>query len=60
MREKKWSADELVSMLQVFETELRAAGLSDSAVNTYVQRSKTFVRWLRGEYTPRGPNKARP
>jgi hypothetical protein len=60
MREQRWSADELDSKLQLFETELRAAGLADSSVNTYVERSRTFVRWLRGEYTPRGPNNARP
>jgi hypothetical protein len=57
---ERWSGDELVSMLQEFETELRDAGLADNSVNTYVQRSMTFVRWLRGEYTPRGPNSARP
>ncbi len=60
VQEQCWSGDELVSRLHVFEMELRAAGLSDNTVNTYVGRSETFVRWLRGEYTPRGPNTATP
>ena len=41
--------------LRRFERELRAAGLRDSSIETYVQRSTTFVRWLAGEYQPRGP-----
>ncbi len=60
MPEQRWSGDELLSMLQLFETELRAAELKDNSVNTYVGRSKKFVLWLRGEWTPRGPNRARP
>ena len=48
MQEQRWSGDELISRLQVFERELRAAGLADNTVNTYVGRSETFVRWLRG------------
>lgn len=60
MQEQRWTGDELVSKLQVFEEELRAAGLKDSAVKSYVGNSKTFVRWLRGKYTPRGPNTAAP
>ena len=56
MPEQRWTGDELLSRLQVFEQELRAARYADNSVNTYVQRSKTFVRWLQGEWTPRGPN----
>lgn len=37
----------LVSRLHVFEKELRAAGLSENTVDTYIGRSETFARWLR-------------
>jgi hypothetical protein len=56
VQEQRWTGDELLSRLQVFEQELRAARYADNSVNTYVGRSKTFVRWLQGEWTPRGPN----
>jgi hypothetical protein len=51
-----WTVDELRDELQRFESELRAAGLADASVRTYVGRSETFVRWLAGDYTPRAPN----
>jgi hypothetical protein len=56
MQDQRWSGDDLVTKVQVFENELRAAGLSENTVNTYVGRADTFVRWLRGEYSPIGPN----
>jgi hypothetical protein len=56
--ERSWSGSELLAELRRFEAELRAAGLREHTVGTYVGRSETFVRWLRGEYTPRGPNSA--
>ncbi len=58
MNDQHWSGDELLTEVQAFERELRAAGLSDNTVSTYVGRADTFVRWLRGEYSPIGPNSA--
>lgn len=51
----RWSADELERELRRFEVELRRAGLKESSVATYVGRSSFFIRWLRGDYEPRGP-----
>ena len=52
----RWSLSELQEELVRFEAELRRAGLSESSVRTYVDRSSFFLRWLVGEYHPRGPN----
>ena len=51
-----WTSSDLKRELAAFERELRAVGLADSSVRTYVSRSATFLRWLDGDYTPRGPN----
>ena len=48
-------SSELRRELDRFEAELRAAGLRENTVHTYVQRSETFLRWLVGDYRPRGP-----
>jgi hypothetical protein len=53
---KGWTHQDLVKKLREFERELRVAGLKESTVRTYVDRSETFVKWLVGHYTPRGPN----
>jgi hypothetical protein len=45
-------AQSLHRLLAQFETELRAAGLADNTVRTYADRSKYFVRWLAGNYSP--------
>lgn len=50
-----WTTEALFEGLLRFEQALREAGLKDSSVATYVQRSHTFVRWLAGEYAPTGP-----
>jgi hypothetical protein len=50
-----WTIDDLRRELARFERELRTAGLRDSSVHTYVDRSERFVSWLAGEYQPRGP-----
>ena len=39
-------------LLGQFEAELRAAGLAETSVRTYVDRSTYFVRWLAGDYRP--------
>jgi hypothetical protein len=49
------TADEIDRELKRFEDELKAAGLRPNSVHTYVDRTERFLRWLRGEYRPRGP-----
>lgn len=55
-RRSTWSIPDLLDELAAFEGELRSVGLRENTVNTYVGRSETFIRWLAGEYEPRGPN----
>lgn len=50
-----WTLDDLRQELERFERELRDAGLRESSIHTYVQRSDVFLRWLVGDYVPRGP-----
>lgn len=60
MTEKRsgpWSVSELHDLLGEFEAVLRDAGLAEASIRTYVDRSTCFVRWLAGDYHPRGPNK---
>ena len=52
-----WTVAELFELLGEFEAELRAAGLEDATIRTYVDRSTRFVRWLDDDYHPRGPNR---
>lgn len=52
---QQWTIDELHAELGRFEAELRAAGLKDASVHTYTDRTERFLRWLVGDYTPRGP-----
>ncbi len=52
-----WTVTELHELLSEFEEELRAAGLEEKTVRTYVDRSTYFIRWLDGDYHPRGPNR---
>ena len=47
-----WTAEKLHELLGQFEAELRAAGLAETSVRTYVDRSTYFVRWLAGDYQP--------
>jgi hypothetical protein len=53
---ESWTVEELRRELARFESELRRAGLKESSITTYVDRSGRFVSWLAGDYTPRGPN----
>jgi hypothetical protein len=50
-----WTAADLEDELRLFEADLRRAGLRESSISTYVGRSHIFVRWLTGDYQPRGP-----
>jgi hypothetical protein len=56
MNSEGYSTADLRRELSRFESELRAAGLRESSVRTYVDRTAIFLRWLDGEYQPRGPN----
>ena len=51
----QWTSDELRDELERFEAELRAAGLRETSIQTYVDRTRRFLRWLDGDYTPGGP-----
>jgi len=51
----RYSTDELRSELARFEQELRAAGLKENSVITYVDRTGRFIKWLDGDYRPRWP-----
>ena len=50
-----WTVAELERELEGFESELRGVGLAENSVRTYLERARSFVRWLAGEFTPRGP-----
>jgi len=43
--------------LDRFKRDLRAAGLRESTVHSYLMGSRLFVRWLAGDYAP-GPGRA--
>ena len=50
-----WTIEELRQELGRFETALLDARLAPSSVQTYVDRTERFLRWLTGDYTPQGP-----
>jgi hypothetical protein len=52
MSTQSYTIADLRRELARFEAELRAAGLAENSVRTYVGRSEYFVRWLAGEYVP--------
>jgi hypothetical protein len=54
--DQRYSVDELRAELRRFEHELHAAGLKQTSVTTYVDRTGRFLKWLDGDYRPRGPN----
>ena len=45
--------------LQRFKAELRAGGLRESTIHSYLMGSSLFVRWLTGDYVP-GTGRAEP
>lgn len=47
-----WTMPELRRALVDFESDLRAAGLSDNTVTTYIDRAERFLRYLTGDYRP--------
>ncbi|SES42363.1 hypothetical protein SAMN05216199_3490 [Pedococcus cremeus] len=51
-----WSISDLLNELDRFEREARAAGLKEASVQTYVDRSRRFVRWLAGDFQFQGPH----
>jgi len=51
-----WTVADLQRELERFEDEARRAGLKETSVKTYVDRSAIFVRWLAGDFQFRGPN----
>lgn len=55
MSDPPWTVEELQAELERFKEELRAAGLRESTVFSYMNGSSMFVRWLAGDYMPRGP-----
>jgi hypothetical protein len=54
--DQRYSPVELRAELRRFEDQLRAAGLKETSVTTYVDRTSRFLKWLEGGYQPRGPN----
>jgi hypothetical protein len=54
--DQRYSVDELRAELRRFERQLRAASLKETSVTTYVDRTGRFLKWLSGDYSPRGPN----
>jgi hypothetical protein len=50
-----WTVDDLERELERFEADARRAGLKETTVRTYVDRSQIFVRWLAGDYLFHGP-----
>jgi hypothetical protein len=53
---RRYSPRELRAELRRFEHQLRAVGLKETSVTTYVDRTGRFLKWLEGDYRPRGPN----
>lgn len=54
--DQRYTVDDLHEELRRFERELRAAGLKENSVSTYIDRTSRFLKWLTGDYQPRGPN----
>lgn len=50
-----WTTADLWHEPRRYEVQLRAAGLKENTVRTYVDRASTFLRWIAGDYTPQGP-----
>lgn len=57
MAEECWTLADLYEELKRFRMAAEAAGLKPASVETYVDRSEKFVRWLGGQFEFRGPNR---
>jgi hypothetical protein len=55
MPAETWTIADLLEELDRFERAARSAGLAESSVRTYADRSRIFVRWLAGDYQFQGP-----
>lgn len=55
LMEQTWTISELHEELEGFERAARRAGLAESSVRTYVDRSRYFIRWLAGDFQFQGP-----
>lgn len=53
------TTSELQAELAQYKHALRAAGLREATVQSYLTGSSRFVRWLAGEYAP-GPGRCAP
>jgi hypothetical protein len=53
---QRYRVADLRAQLRRFEHQLRTAGLKETSISTYVDRTSRFLRWLDGDYQPRGPN----
>ena len=49
-----WTISDLHDELDRFERAARSAGLAENSVRTYVDRSRTFLRWLDGDFQFQG------
>ena len=54
--DQHYSVSDLRGELLRFEHELREAGFAGNSVQTYVDRTRRFLRWLEGDYQPRTTN----
>jgi hypothetical protein len=50
--DRAWTARELRSELNRYESQLRASGKARNTVATYVQHPERFINWLEGRYHP--------
>jgi hypothetical protein len=53
--ESAWRLSDLHRELRRFEKALVEARLAPASISTYVDRTERFLRWLGGDYAPRGP-----
>ena len=57
MTKESWTLAELHDEPERFRKAAESAGLKPASVDTYVDRSEKFVRWLGGRFEFRGPNR---
>jgi hypothetical protein len=55
MSDPTWTVADLWDELERFERELKSANLRPATIDTYVGRTSFFLKWLNGDYHPRGP-----